>query len=123
MKDSTSCGKRSFTFALIELFQPALLALRNMAVNALRRSLRIGRLQSCDQVQMVAVDLFQRRQVVPAAPGCENADQQPDARQRLQASPVACELHDVGVKRKVGHLKALHLFLIQESVCGWLPAP
>ena len=62
---------------------------------------------------MIAVDLFQGRQVMPAEPRRKDANQQPDAGQRLQASSVARELHHVGVKRKVGDLKTLHLFLIQ----------
>jgi len=111
-------GHRSLSFPLVELIETALLTLQNMAVNAVGRSLRIGRLQRADQVQMIAVDLLQYGDTVASPARCENADQQPDSSQSLEAPLVTCKLHDVGVKREIGHLEAFHLFFVQD----WLPA-
>lgn len=109
------CG---FSFPLVELIEAAFLALQNMTMNAVGRGLRIGRLQRADQIQMIAVDLLQRGGVVTSPSGRENADQLPDSSQSLQASLVPSKLHDVGVKSKIGHLEAFHLFFVQD----WLPA-
>ena len=109
-------GHRGFTFPLVKLIETALLTLQNMAVNAVGRGLRIGRLQRADQVQMIAVDLFQYGDVVASPPGRENADQLPDPSESLQASLVPSKPHDVGVKRKVGHLETFHLFFVQDRL-------
>jgi len=109
-------GHRGFSFALVELIEAALLTLQNMAVNAVRSGLRIGRLQRTDQVQMISVDLLQCGGVVTSPAGCENADQQPDSRQSLEASLVTCKLHDVSVKRKIGYLETFHLFFVQDGL-------
>ena len=107
-------GHRSFSFALVELIETAFLALQNMAMNAINRGLRIGRLQRADQVQMIAVNLLQYGDIVTSAAGRENADQQPDSSQSLEAPLVPCKLHDVGVKRKIGYLETFHLLLVQD---------
>lgn len=109
-------GHRGFSFPLVELIKTALLTLQNMAVNAVCRGLRIGRLQRADQVQMIAVDLLQCGRVVTSPPGGENADQLPDPSESFQASLVPSKLHDVGVKRKIGHLETLHLFFVQDRL-------
>lgn len=109
-------GHRSFSFPLVELIETALLTLQNMAVNAVGRGLRIGRLQRADQVQMIAVDLLQCGDIVASPAGCENTDQQPDPSESLEASLVSRELHDVGVKRKVRHLETFHLFFVQDRL-------
>jgi hypothetical protein len=104
---------RGFSFPLVELIEAAFLALQNMAMNAVSRGLGIGRLQRADQIQMVAVDLLQIGDIVTSPAGCENTDQLPDSGQSLEASLVPCKLHDVSVKRKIGHLEAFHLFFVQ----------
>ena len=109
-------GHRSFAFPLVELIQTAFLTLQNMAMNALGRGLRIGRLQGADQVQMIAADLLQCGDIVTSSAGREYADQQPDPGQSLEASLVPGELHDIGVKRKIGHLETFHLFLVQHRL-------
>jgi len=111
-------GHRGFSFPLVKLIETALLTLQNMAVNAVDRGLRVGLLQRCDQVQMVAVDLLQYGDVVTSPPGCKNADQQPDSSQSFEASLVPRELHDVRVKSKIGHLETFHLFFVQDRLAA-----
>jgi hypothetical protein len=107
---------RGFPFPLVELIETTLLTLQNMAVNAVSRGLRIGRLQRTDQVQMIAVDLLQIGDIVTSPAGCENADQLSDSGQSLEASLVPCKLHDVGVKRQIGYLETFHLFFVQDRL-------
>jgi len=109
-------GHRAFSFPFVELTEAALLTLQDVAMNAVGRGLRIGRLQRVDQVQMIAVDLFQYVDIVTSPAGRENADQQPDSSQSLEASLVTCKLHDVGVKREIGHLETFHLFFVQNRL-------
>lgn len=109
-------GYRGFSFALVELIETTFLTLQNMAMNAVGRGLRIGGLERADQIQMIAIDLLQNGDIVTSAAGRENADQQPDSGQRLEASLVTRELHDVGVKRQVGHLEPFHLFFVQDRL-------
>ena len=109
-------GHRGFSFPLVELIETALLAFQNMAMHAVGRGLRIGSLQRRDQVQMIAVDLLQYGDIVTAPAGCENADQQPDPSQCLEASLVTRKLHDVGVKRQIGYLETFHLFFVQHRL-------
>src|SRR5436190_3289351 len=80
--------QRGFSFPLVKLIETALLTLENMAMNAVGCSLRIGRLQRCDQIQMIPVDLLQNGDVVTSPAGRENADQQPDSSQSFEASLV-----------------------------------
>src|SRR6185312_9885785 len=103
---------RGLSFPLVELIETALLALQNMAMNAVGRGVGIGRLQRTDQVQMIAVDLLQYGDIVASPAGRENADQLPDSGEGLETALVPRELHDVGVKRKIGHLETLHLFFV-----------
>ena len=107
---------RRFPFPLIELIQSALLTFQNMAVNTICRSFRISRLQRADQVQMIAVDLLECSDIMTSAAGRENADQQSDAPQSLEASFVPRKLHDVRVKRQIGYLETFHLFFIEDRL-------
>ena len=109
-------GHRAFSFPFVELTEAALLTLQDVAMNAVGRGLRIGRLQRVDQVQMIAVDLFQYGDIVTSPAGRENADQQPDSSQSFEASFVPRKLHDVGVKREIGHLETFHLFFVQDRL-------
>jgi len=109
-------GHRGFSFPLVEFIKTAFLAFQNMAMNAVGRGLGIGRLQRADQIQMVAVDLLEYGDIVPSPAGRENANQLPDSGQSLEASLVPCKLHDVSVKRKIGHLEAFHLFFVQDRL-------
>lgn len=110
--------QRRFALPLVELHQAALLAFEDMTVNAIRGGLWIARLQRGDQVEMVAVDLFQCSRGVASPASSENADQHPNSCQRSETSAIACELHDVGVKRKIRDLETFHLFRVQDGLAA-----
>ena len=65
--------QRGFSFPLVKLIETAFLTLQNMAVNAVGRGFRIGRLQRADQVQMITVDLLQYCAIVTSPAGCARA--------------------------------------------------
>jgi len=115
--------QRGFSFPLVKLIETALLTLENMAMNAVGRGFWIGRLQRADQVQMIAIDLLQYCFIVTSPAGCENANQQPDSSQSLEASLVTSKLHDVGVKRKIGYFETFHLFFVQDRLSARVQLP
>lgn len=110
--------QRCFALPLVELRQTALLALENVAMNAVRSGLRVGRLQCGDQIEVVAVDLLQRRHRVPPSASCEYTDQQPQSGQRAEASPIARKLHEVRMKRQIRYLETLHLSSVEYGLAA-----
>lgn len=110
--------QRGLAFALVEFFQAAFLALRNVAVDTFGGCLGVALLKGVDQVLMIPVDLFQRGQSVTSAARGENADQQTDPGERPEAPLVARELHDVGVERQVGNFEALHLLFVEDRLAA-----
>jgi len=109
-------GQSRFAFTPVELFQAAIPAARNVARNASDGSLGVAGLDRLNQVKVISANLLERGDIVPAAARREDSNQQPNAGKDFEAPAIPGELHQVGVKRKIGDLKAFHLLLIQRGL-------